>query len=83
MQEVKNSILTIEQDKRISMSGVDSVDTFSENAITLTVAGRRVRIEGSKLKVLSFSEGSGNFTASGAVTLVRYVGAKGIRKLFK
>ena len=83
-EEIKESVLTIEQQKKITMSGVSSVDAFSETAILLTVNGKRVKIEGSKLKVLSFSEGSGNFAASGEVTLVKY-GAQGksLSRLFK
>lgn len=84
-QTGRESILTIEQQRRITFSGVDSVDAFSETAINLTVLGKKVRIEGAHLKVLSFSEGSGNFTASGEVTLVKYGGAKGraLQRLFK
>ena len=83
-EEIKESILTIEQQRRIAMSGVSSVDSFSENVILLTVNGKRVRIEGNKLKVLAFSEGTGNFSASGEVTLVRY-GTQGraLSRLFK
>lgn len=67
------------------MTGVSSVDAFSESGITLTVNGQRVQIAGAKLKVLAFSEGSGNFTASGEVFSVKYGGAKGsaVKKLFK
>lgn len=82
--DIKESVLTIEQQKKITMSGVSSVDSFSENVILLTVNGKRVKIEGNKLKVLAFSEGSGNFVASGEVTLVKY-GAQGkaLSRLFK
>lgn len=83
MQEIKASILTIEQQKKITMTGVSSVDAFSESAILLTVNGKRVQISGSRLRVLSFSEGSGNFTASGEVVSVRYGAKGGLKKLFK
>ncbi len=83
MQEIKQSVLTIEQPGKLTMSGVASVDSFSESSIVLTVQGKRVTISGSRLKVLSFSEGSGNFAASGEVHSVRY-GAKGsFGKLFR
>ena len=80
MQETRQSTLTIEQQKKITMTGVDSVDAFSDNAITLTVNGKKVVIGGAKLKVVAFSQGSGNFAATGEVTSVKYGGAKG--KLF-
>lgn len=65
------------------MTCVESVDSFSESRITLTVAGQRVTIDGSKLKILAFSQGSGNFAASGEVRGLRYGGAKALSGLFK
>ncbi len=82
-EEVKESVLTVEQQKKITMSGVSGVDSFSETCILLTVNGKRVKIEGNKLKVISFSEGSGNFAASGEVTLIRYGAAGKLSRLFK
>ncbi len=83
MREERESVLTIEQQRKITMSGVSSVDGFSETSITLTVNGKKVKIEGSGLKVLSFSEGSGNFAATGDVSSVKF-GAKGrLKKLFQ
>ena len=71
------SILTIEQRKKISMTCVESVDAFSETRITLTVGGQRVTIDGARLKILAFSQGSGNFSASGEVRSLRYGAGKG------
>ncbi len=84
MQENKQtqSILTVEQGKKLTMTGVESVDSFSESLIKLTVCGQKVQISGSGLKVLSFSQGSGNFAASGSVSGVRY-GGKGLGSLLK
>ncbi len=84
MQEARSSVLTIESQKKLSFTGVESVVSFSETLILLTVAGKRVRIEGTRLKVLAFSEGSGNFAASGEFRSVRF-GAKGnlFSRLFK
>lgn len=85
MQNETNSVLTIEQQKKISLTGVESVDAFSANEIRLTVAGKKMRIAGSNLKVLTFSKGSGAFAAVGEVSFVRYGGAKGkfFQRLFK
>lgn len=85
MQEAKSSVLTLESQKKLSFTGVESVVSLSETLILLTVAGKRVRIEGARLKVLSFSEGSGNFSASGEIRSIRFLGAKGnlFSRLFK
>lgn len=83
--ETVQSVLTIEQQKKITMTGVESVDAFSDNAISLTVGGKKVQISGSGLKVLSFSKGSGNFSASGQVNGVKFGAGKGkgLQRLFK
>ncbi len=84
MQETKQSVLTIENQNKISMTGVGAVDSFSDTVIVLAVNGKRVQIAGTGLKVLSFSEGSGNFAASGQVHSVKY-GERGggLKKLLK
>ena len=53
--ETRQSVLTLENQSKISMTGVERVDAFSERLIQLTVNGKKVRIEGSKLRVLAFS----------------------------
>ena len=77
MQNDNSSILTVEQQKKISLTGVESVDAFSDAEIKLTVAGKKMRITGSGLKVIAFSKGSGAFSAIGEVSIIRYGGAKG------
>ena len=75
--ETRQSVLTLENQSKISMTGVERVDAFSERLIQLTVNGKKVRIEGSKLRVLAFSEGSGNFSASGYVDAIRCLASGG------
>ncbi len=83
--ETAQSVLTIEQQKKITMTGVESVDAFSDTSISLTVNGKKVSVTGIGLKVLAFSKGSGDFSASGGVSAVKFAGAKGkaLQKLFK
>ncbi len=85
MQEVKHSVLTLEQQEKLTLTGVSSVDSFSDSAISLTVNGKRLLIGGSRLKVLAFSEGSGNFAASGEIVSIKFGGAKGsaLKRLFR
>ncbi len=59
------------------MTGVESVDAFSDGAISLTVGGKKVLITGAGLKILAFSKGNGNFSATGEVSSVKYGGGKG------
>ena len=84
MTENVQSILTIEQRKKITMTGVESVDAFSDGAISLTVGGKKVLITGAGLKILAFSKGNGNFSATGEVSSVKYGGVKGgLKRLLK
>ena len=83
MQESKHSV-TIEQRKLITVSGVDSMNSFSEVRITLTrVGGEKMTILGTDLKITSFSKTSGAFVAEGSITGVQY-GGKGLAaRIFK
>lgn len=79
------SILTLEQRKKLTLTGVESVDAVTESEIALTVEGSKLRLSGSKLKVLSFNSGSGSFLAVGEFHTLRY-GARrgrGLKGLFK
>ena len=83
MQDNKHSVI-IEQRKLISVSGVESVNSFSEVRIVLTrVGGEKMSVVGTDLKITSFSKASGAFTAEGLITGVQY-GGKGLAaRIFK
>ncbi len=85
MQKESSSILTVEQQKKITLTGVESVDAFSPTEINLTVEGKKMKITGSALKVVAFSKTSGAFSAVGVVSTIRYGGAKGkfFQRLFR
>ena len=84
MQEISHS-LTIEQRKSISVSGVDSVKSFSESKIELSLLGGNTRliVTGSGLKITGFSKTSGAFTAEGTVTGISYGGKSLAARIFK
>ena len=83
MEQTSQSVLTLEGRKKLTLTKVESVDSFGDTAIILTVEGKKVTISGEKLKILSFSQGGGNFTASGEITAIKYGTAKKLSKLFK
>ncbi len=82
--EEKN-VISLFQQKLITISGVDSVDNFSESQISLTVCGLKLQIFGTGLKVTNFSKTSGAFSASGLVYNIKYVSKKEklSKRLFK
>lgn len=77
--------MNIEQQKNISVTGVESVAAFSESQIVLNLGGNypRLYITGAGLKITGFSKTSGTFTASGTVSGVKYGGKSLKSKLFR
>ena len=83
MQENKHSVI-LEQRKDLSISGVDSVASFSEVKITLLlVGGDRMQILGTNLKIVGFSKSNGTFQAEGEFTGISYGGKSFASKIFK
>ena len=67
----------IEQQKKITVTGVESVDAFSDRQIALTLSGGGgASIGGEGLKIVNFSKSSGSFTAVGKVHGIRFTGGK-------
>lgn len=84
MDEVKQQTVLIEQQKKITMTGVESVDAFSAQQIALTLENGRAQIAGDELKIVGFSRADGNFAAVGKIYGVRFGAKRGkiIKKLF-
>ena len=78
-------VLTLEGQKRLTMTGVESVDGFSEQSLKLTLAGKRVLVTGSVLKITSFYKATGCMRAVGLFDSVRYDAIKGsfFKRVFK
>lgn len=70
---------------RLAMSGVETVDGFSEQSLNLTVSGVKVKITGEKIKISSYNKASGVLTADGLFNEIRYNAKKTplIKKIFK
>lgn len=83
--EVQPHTLNIEQCKRLSATGIDSVDAFSDKQIILSYPAGRIVVSGNGMKIAGFSKSGGSFSATGEITAVRYTGrGLGIKgKLFK
>ena len=62
----------IEQQKKITVTGVESVDAFSDRQISLTLENGTASISGDGLTIVSFSKTSGAFTAVGKVSRIRF-----------
>ena len=85
MDEKTVQTALIEQRKKITLTAVESVDSFTEKQISLTLEGCRAQIAGEELKIVSFSKSSGAFSATGKIAALRFVQGKGkaLARLFK
>jgi hypothetical protein len=72
-------ILTIESLKRLTATGILSVDSFSASQLILSYSGGRIVVSGSQMKITAFSKSSGTFSASGNFSGVKY-GGGGLRQ---
>ena len=84
MQERIEHSVSIEQRTKLTVTGVESVSSFSEVKILLSLLnGEKIQILGLGLKISGFSKANGTFTADGEVTGLTYNGKSFVSKLFK
>lgn len=77
--------LTLENRKHLSMTGVDAVDGFSDQHLSLTIAGEKVFINGENIKITAYNKLSGSLSAEGKFTEIKYSYKKAplIKRIFK
>lgn len=85
MEQTEQHLLSVENCKRVTATGIDSVDSFSATQLVLSYGGGRIVVTGSEMKITSFSKTNGQFSASGIITGVKYSGkaANLKQRLFK
>lgn len=88
MNEALKSVetkLALEEQKRLCMTNVNSVDGFGDEFIKLTVNNKKVLIKGKNLKITQFNNANGNFTADGEILQITYSGENVafLKKIFK
>lgn len=81
MEQNEQHVLNIENLKKLTASGIVSVDSFSPSVLTLSYAGGRITVGGSDIKITAFSKTTGALSATGNFLSVRYSGrAESLRK---
>lgn len=80
-----SEVLTLSARRRLTMTCVSSVDGFSDSSLKLTVGKKRVVIFGAGIKIISYDNAKGVFTADGNFYKITYGGEAGslVKKLFK
>ncbi len=69
---LQNANLSLDNRKRLTLTGVSSVDGFSETFIKLSVGGDKLTVTGEGLKITAFNKASGNFSCDGLITELKY-----------
>jgi hypothetical protein len=72
MEQKEQHSLIIEGLKRITATAIDSVDSFSQSQIVLSCAEGKIVVSGSGMKITGFSKSTGEFSASGSISGVKY-----------
>ena len=83
--QVNTDRLEVVGRRRLAMSGVETVDGFSEQALNLTVSGVKVKITGEKIKITAFNKATGTLTADGIFNEIKYNAKKTpiFKRIFK
>ena len=77
--------IMLENRKKLTMTKVETVDGFTEQCLKLTVMGNKVVILGENIKITAFNKSTGNLTADGDFSEIKYNYKKMpfIKRLFK
>ena len=78
-------IMTVEERKRLTLSGAVAVDSFTDERIRLKVKTGGLTITGAKLKISNFSESTGAFSCDGEISGISFSAKKEgvLKRLFK
>ena len=73
MENLKNQSLTLEYQKKLTVTGVESVDGFTDQSLKLTVSGKKMIIIGEGIKISAFNKNTGVLEADGVFSEIKYV----------
>ena len=71
--------------KKLSLTGVNKVESSNATEVVMTTALGRLTINGSDLKIDKFDVGDGNLTVAGNIDSIKYATAKQplLKRIFK
>ena len=82
---IETEKVVLEIRKKLTMTGVETVDGFTEQRLTLTVGGKSVTVTGEGIKITAFNKTTGNLTAEGLFNEIKYNAKKAplVKRIFK
>lgn len=72
MENIQLETLSLENQKKLNMTHVESVDGFSEQSLKLTVVGKKVTIIGERIKIVAYNKSNGVLVAEGLFNEIKY-----------
>lgn len=78
----KNQNIVIEDRNRISISGVEQVDSFNDTTIVLSTIKGGLSIKGEELNISKLNLDEGSVKISGMINSLIYISKEGVPKNF-
>ena len=78
----KNQNIVIEDRNRISISGVEQVDSFNDTTIVLSTIKGGLSIKGEELNISKLNLDEGSVKISGTINSLIYISKEGVPKNF-
>lgn len=88
INKLKNQNIVLEDRSKMSISGVEQVDSFDENRIILSTIKGGISIKGGDLNISNLNLEDGKVKVSGLINSVEYISKEGepkgiLGKIFK
>lgn len=85
MENFKAHSLTLEEQKKLSLTGILNVESFNEKEVSLKLADNMLSITGANLNVEKLNVEEGTLTIMGEIGAIRYSGVKEslMKRIFK
>lgn len=78
----RNHSLRLESNKTLTMSGVKNVPTFNDKQIIIELSNQNLIVAGTNLNIATLDLESGNLTANGHFTSLKYVSPHDAKSIF-
>lgn len=78
----RNHSLRLENNKALTLSGVTNVPTLNDKQIVVELSNQNLIVGGTNLNIASLDLESGNLSASGHITSLKYVSPHDAKSFF-
>ncbi len=82
---VQNETITLLGRKKLTITSVKTVDFFSDKVLKLSILGKNLTVNGSDIKITSFNQSTGQFSADGNFVSITFDAEKKplLKRIFK